>query len=85
MNDLILTETDLTNARAGIADGENRYGMSLAAIALGAARAMPDDSLEQRAAEDVLCPGEARGEANRVYEGWLIDSLLLVEHYNETM
>ena len=63
MSDLIFTETDLADARAGIADGENRYGMSFAAIALGTARAMPDDSLEQGAAEDVLGAGEARGEA----------------------
>jgi hypothetical protein len=46
-----------------IADGENRYGMTFAAIALGTAGAMPDDSLEQGAAEDVLGAGEARGEA----------------------
>ena len=63
MSDLILTETDLADARAGIADGENRYGMSFAAIALGTARAVPDDSLEQGAAEDVPGVGEARGEA----------------------
>ena len=63
MRDLILTETDLADARAGIADGENRYGMSFAAIALGAARAMPDDPLKQGTAEDVLGAGEARGEA----------------------
>ena len=62
MSDLILTETDLADARAGIADGKNRYGMAFAAIALGTARAMPDDSLEQGAAEDVLGAGEARGE-----------------------
>ena len=63
MSDLFLTETDLADARAGIANGENRHGMSFAAIALGTARAMPDDSLEQGAAEDVLGAGEARDEA----------------------
>ena len=62
MSDLILTETDLADARAGIADGENRYGMSFAAIALGTARAVPDGPLEQGAAEDVLGAGEAGGE-----------------------
>ena len=63
MSDLILTETDLADARAWIADGENRYGMSFAAIALGTARAVSDDALEQGAAEDVLGAGEARSEA----------------------
>ena len=63
MSDLILTKTDLTDARAGIADGENRYGMSFAAIALGTTRAVADDSLKQGAAEDVPGAGEARGEA----------------------
>ena len=62
MSDLILTETDLTDARARIADGENRYRMSFAAIALGTARAVPNDSLEQGAAEDIPGAGEARGE-----------------------
>ena len=37
MSDLIPTETDLADARAGIADGENRYGMSFAAVTLGTA------------------------------------------------
>jgi hypothetical protein len=37
--------------------------MSFAAIALGTARAVPDDSLEQGAAEDVLGAGEVRDEA----------------------
>ncbi len=63
MSDLILTETDLADARTGISDGENRYGMSFAAIALGTARAVPDDSLEQGAAEDVLGAGKTHGEA----------------------
>jgi len=63
MSDLILPETDLADARAGIADGENRYGMSFAAIALGTARAVTNDSLEQGAAKDVPGAGEARGEA----------------------
>jgi hypothetical protein len=73
MSDLILTETDLADASAGIADSENRYGMSFAAIALGTARAVTDDSLEQGAAEDVLGAGEARGEAIAFKKrGWLI-------------
>ena len=63
MSDLILTETDLADTRAGIAGGENSYGMPFAAITLGTARAVPDDSLEQGTAEDVLGAGEARGEA----------------------
>jgi len=63
MSDLILTETDMPDAGAGIADGEDRYGMSFAAIALGTARAVPDDSLEQGAAEDVPGAGKARGKA----------------------
>jgi hypothetical protein len=63
MSDLVLTETDLADARAGIADGENRYRMSFAAGALGTSRAVPDDSLEQGAAEDFPGAGEARSKA----------------------
>ena len=72
MSDLILTETDLADACAGIADGENRYGMSFAAIALGTARAVTDDALEQGAAEDVLGAGEGLGEAIAFAEGGLL-------------
>ena len=61
--DLILTETDLADARAGIADGKNRYGMSFAAITLGTTLAVPDNSLEQGAAKDIPGAGDARGEA----------------------
>ena len=53
----------MAGATAGIADGENRHGMSLAAVALGAAAAMADEALEQGAAEEVLGLGEASGEA----------------------
>jgi hypothetical protein len=72
MSDLFLTETDLADARAGIADGENRYGMSFTAIALRTARAVPDDSPEQGAAEDVPGAGEARGEAIAFTESGLL-------------
>jgi hypothetical protein len=63
ISDLILTETDLADACAGIADGENRYGMSFAASTLGTAGAVPDDSLEQGAAEHLPGARETRGEA----------------------
>jgi hypothetical protein len=46
MSDLLLTKTDLAGAPAGIADGEDRYRMSFATVALGTALAVADDSLE---------------------------------------
>jgi hypothetical protein len=56
-------EADLARAWAGIADGEDRDGVTFAAVALGTARAVPDDALEQGAAENVAGVGEARDKA----------------------
>ena len=62
-SDLLLRETDLANDAAGIADGEDRDRMALAAGAFRAAGAMADGALEQRAAEDLAGLGEMGEEA----------------------
>jgi hypothetical protein len=46
MSNLLFAEADLASASTGIADGEHRYGMPFTTLALGAARAMTNDSLE---------------------------------------
>jgi hypothetical protein len=61
MSDLILTKTDLANTGAGIADGENRHGMSFATLTLGAVGAVPDNPLEERTAQDFRGIGKRRG------------------------
>jgi hypothetical protein len=63
MSDLILTETDLADTGAGIADGENGHGMSFATLTLGAVGAVPDNPLEERTAQDFSGIGKRRGEA----------------------
>jgi len=63
MSDLILTETDLADTGAGIADGENGHGMSFATLTLGAVGAVPDNPLEKGAAKDLAGIGERGGEA----------------------
>ena len=63
MSDLFLAQTDLAGASTGIADGENRYGMTFATVALGAAGAVADDSIEQGAAEDVSGVGKTGDKA----------------------
>jgi hypothetical protein len=60
---LLFAETDLARALAGIADREDRHGVTFAAVALGAAGAVADDALEQGAAENAGGVGEARGKA----------------------
>ena len=62
MRDLFLAEADLTRASAGIADGQDRYRVSLAAVALGAAGAVTDGAIQQGAAEEVSGFGETSGE-----------------------
>ena len=62
MSDLFRMQADLAGTGTRITDGENRYGMSFAAVALGTAGAMTDDALEQGTAEDVSGRGELRGE-----------------------
>jgi hypothetical protein len=63
MSDLILTETDLADTRAGITNGQNRHGMSFTTVTFGAVGAVPDNPLEERAANDVSGIGKRRGEA----------------------
>jgi len=63
MSDLILTETNLADTGAGIADGENGHGMSLATLTLGAVGAVPDNPLEERTAQNFRGIGKRRGEA----------------------
>jgi hypothetical protein len=63
MSDLFLTETGLADAGAGVADGENRDGMSFTTVAFGAVGAVPDNPLEKRAAKNFAGIGERRGEA----------------------
>jgi hypothetical protein len=53
ISNLFFAETNLTNAPAGITDSENRNGMSFPTITLGAAGAVTDDPLEERAANDI--------------------------------
>jgi len=62
-SNLFLAETDLTDAPAGISDGENRNGMALSTITLGAARAVTYDPLEERPAKDITGIRKGRGEA----------------------
>jgi len=63
MADLLVRQTDVTNDTAGIADGEDGDRMAFAAGAFGAAGAMADGALEQRAAQDLAGLGEAVEEA----------------------
>jgi len=63
IGDLVLTEADLARAFGGIADREDRYGVTFAAVAPGAAGAVTDEAPQQGAAEDVAGAGEARGKA----------------------
>jgi hypothetical protein len=53
LSNLFFAETDLPDAPAGIADSENRNGMSFPPLTFGAAGAVTDDPLEERAAKDV--------------------------------
>jgi hypothetical protein len=69
IGDLVLTEADLERAFAGIADREDGYGVTFAAVAPGAAGAVTDEALEQGAAEDVAGAGEARGKATAFADG----------------
>jgi hypothetical protein len=62
VRNLFLTEADLACASPRIADRENGYGMTLAAVAYGAAGAVADDAVEQGATEDVGGVGEARDQ-----------------------
>jgi len=61
-SDLLLAQADLTNNAAGIADGQDSDGMTFTAGAFGAAGAMADGALEQRAAEDIAGLREPRQE-----------------------
>ncbi len=63
MSDLVPTEANLARTPTGIADSENPYGMSFATVAFRTACTVTDDSLEQRAAEDVSGVGKTRGES----------------------
>ena len=63
MIDLFLTETDLADAGAGVADGENRHRMSFTTVTFGAVGAVPDNPLEEGAAKDLAGIGERGGEA----------------------
>jgi hypothetical protein len=63
LGDLLFTEADLADALPGIADGEDRNGVTFAAVALGATGAVADDALEQRAAENVAGVREVRSKA----------------------
>lgn len=63
MRNLILGETDLANDAAGVANGENSDGVTLATGALGAAGAVADGALEQRAAEDIAGIGKTGEES----------------------
>jgi len=75
MSDLLLGQADLANGASGVADGEDRDSMALAALTLGAAGSMTDGALEQGAAEDVARGGEPREEALALLYG-----LLLIHH-----
>lgn len=53
MRDLFFAQADVTNASAWIASGEDRYGMTFAALTLGAAGAVSYGALEQGAAKEI--------------------------------
>jgi len=55
-------EADLLVAAAGIGDGQDPHGMAATVGAHGAARAMADVAVEQRAAEDLGSGREGSGE-----------------------
>jgi hypothetical protein len=63
MGDLVLAEADLARTPTRIADSENPDEMSFTTVAFWAACTVTNDSLEQRAAEDILGVGKRRGEA----------------------
>jgi hypothetical protein len=63
LRDLLFTEADLAGAWPGIADGEDRNGVTFAAVALGATGAVADDALEQGSAENVGGAGEMGSKA----------------------
>ena len=65
----IRDRADLSGATAGIADGEDRDGMTFATSALEAAGTVADDALEQGAAENVGGAGKARGKAVALASG----------------
>jgi hypothetical protein len=74
--DFIRGETDLTNDAARVADGEDGDGMAFATGAFGAACAMANKALEQRAAEDIAGLRETGEEAVTS-----LDDLLMIHHY----
>jgi hypothetical protein len=63
LRDLLFTKADLARALAGIADRQDRNGVTFATVALGTAGAVADDAFEQGAAENVAGIGEMRGKA----------------------
>ena len=69
-------KTNLFGAATGIADGQHPNGMTLAVGADGAAGAMADVTMEQRAAEDLGRGREMSGEF-----GAGLDDLLLLHSY----
>lgn len=68
-------KADLTDDAAGVANGENRNGVAFAPSTFGAAGAMADGALKQRAAKDIAGLGEAGKEAVALF----FDALLI--HY----
>jgi len=63
IRNLLLAEADLACDFAGIADREDGHRMTFAPVAFGAAGAVADDALEQRAAEEMGGIGKARDKA----------------------
>lgn len=63
LTDLLVAQADLSGATAGITDGEDRDGVTIAASALEAAGTVVDDAVEQGAAENAGGVGKARGKA----------------------
>ena len=69
---LFFGEADLLVAAAGIADGQHPDEMALAASTDGAAGAMADAAVEQRATKDLGSGGEGDSELGAGFEHCLL-------------
>jgi hypothetical protein len=63
MSDLVLAEADLARTPTRISDGENPDEMPFTTVAFGTARTVTNDSLKQRAAENISGVGKRHGKA----------------------
>ena len=67
MGDLLLGQADLADGSTGVADGEDRDSMALAARALGAASAMTDGALEEEPRRMLRAEGRRERRRSRCW------------------